>query len=33
MNSWSVWGLRTPILGMMEKAVSLSGWYLMLSML
>lgn len=33
MNSWSVWGLRTPLSGRTEKAVSLSGWYLRLSML
>lgn len=33
MNSWSAWGLRTPLSGRMEKAVSLSGWYLRLSRL
>lgn len=33
MNSWSVWGYRSPLSGAMEKAVSLSGWHLMLSML
>lgn len=33
MNSWSVWGLRTPLSGRTEKAVSLSGWCLRLSML
>lgn len=31
MNSWSEWPSRTPFSGMMEKAVSLSGWHLMLS--
>ena len=33
MNLWSARGLRPPLLGVMQKAVSLSGWYLMLSAL